>query len=66
MSAIAVERLLTSTNRKRIGIAHHVTALIFYNTTRCYGKHASVHVFAVAVATGDIINCYMTGENPVS
>ena len=30
-----------------------MTALIFYNITRCYGKH--VAVFAVAVATGDII-----------
>ena len=33
--------------------AHHVTALIFYNITRCYDKH--VAVFAVAVAAGDII-----------
>ena len=31
MSAIAVERLLTWTNRARSGVAHHVTALIFYN-----------------------------------
>ena len=53
MSAIAVERLLTWTNRTRIGVAYHVTALIFYNITRCYGKH--VAVFAVAVAAGDII-----------
>ena len=53
MSAIAVERLLTRTNRTRICVAHHVTALIFYNITRCYGKQ--VAVFAVAVATGDII-----------
>ena len=30
MSAIAVERLLTSTNRTRISVAHHVTTLIFY------------------------------------
>ena len=30
MSAIAVERLLTLTNRTHIGVAHHVTALIFY------------------------------------
>ena len=52
MSAIAVERLLTWTNRTRIGVAHLVTALI-YNITRCHGKH--VAVFAVAVATGDII-----------
>ena len=37
----------------RIGVAHHVTALIFYNITRCYGKH--VAVFTVAVAAGDII-----------
>ena len=36
-----------------IGVAHHVTALIFYNITRYYGKH--VAVFAVAVAAGDII-----------
>ena len=47
---IAVER---RTNRTRIGVAHHVTALMFYNITRCYGKQAEV--FAVAVATGDII-----------
>ena len=53
MSAIAVERLLTWTNRTRIGVAHHVTDLIFYNITRCYGKH--VAAFAVAVATGDIL-----------
>ena len=53
MSAIAVERLLTWTNRTRIGVAHHVAALIFYNINRCYGKQ--VAVFAVAVATGDII-----------
>ena len=53
MSAIAVERLLTWTNRTCIGVAHHVAALIFYNITRCYGKQ--VAVFAVAVATGDII-----------
>ena len=53
MSAIAVERLLTWSNRTCIGVAHHVTALIFYNITRCYGKH--VAAFAVAVATGDII-----------
>ena len=53
MSAIAVERLLTWTNRRRIGVAHHVTALIFYNITRCYGKHMAV--FAVAEAAGDII-----------
>ena len=53
MSAIAVERLLTWTNRTRIGVAHHVTALIFYNITRCYDKH--VAVFAAAVATVDII-----------
>ena len=53
MSAIAVERLLARTNRTRIGVAHHVTALIFYNITRCYGK--LVAVFAVAVATGDIM-----------
>ena len=53
MTAIAVERLLTWMNRTRIGVAHHVTALIFYNITRCYGKQ--VAVFAVAVATGDII-----------
>ena len=46
MSAIAVERLLTSP-------AHHVTALIFYNITWCYGKHMAV--FAVAEAGGDII-----------
>ena len=37
----------------RIGVAHHVTALIFYNITHCYDKH--VAVFAIAVATGDII-----------
>ena len=37
----------------RISVEHHVTALIFYNITRCYGKH--VAVFAIAVATGDII-----------
>ena len=48
----------------RIDVAHQVTALIFYNITCCYGKY--VAVFAIAVATGDIINCYMTGENPVS
>ena len=30
-----------------------LAALIFYNITRCYGKH--VAAFAVAVATGDII-----------
>ena len=36
-----------------IGVAHHVTALIFHNNTRCYGKQ--VTVFAVAVATCDII-----------
>ena len=53
ISAIAVRRLLTWTNRTLIGVVHHVTALIFYNITRCYGKH--VAVFAVAVATGDII-----------
>ena len=53
MSAIAVERLLTRMNRTRIGVAHHVTALIFYNITRCYG--IDVAIFAVAVATGDII-----------
>ena len=53
MSPIAVERLLTLTKRTRIGVAHHVTALIFYNITRCYGKH--VAVFAVAVAADDII-----------
>ena len=53
MSAIAVERLLTCTNRTRIGVAQHVTAVIFYNINRCYGKH--VAVFADAVATGDII-----------
>ena len=53
MSAIAVERLLTWTNRTRIGVTHHVAALIFYNITRCYDKH--VAVFAVAVAPGDII-----------
>ena len=41
------------TNRTRISVAHHVTDLIFYNITRCYGKH--VAVLAVAVATGDII-----------
>ena len=52
MSAIAVKRLLTRTNRMRIGVAHHVTALIFYNITRCYGKH--VAVFAIAVAMGDL------------
>ena len=53
MSAIAVERLLTRTYRTRIGVAHHVTALIFYDITRCYGKH--VAAFAVAIAAGDII-----------
>ena len=53
MSAIVVERLLTWTNRTPIGVAHHMTTLIFYNISRCYGKH--VAVFAVAVATGDII-----------
>ena len=53
MPAIAVERLLTWTNHTRIGFVHHVTALIFYNITRCYSKQVSV--FAVAVATGDII-----------
>ena len=53
MSAIAVERLLKWTNCTRIGVEHHVAALIFYNITRCYGKQ--VAVFAVAVATGDII-----------
>ena len=53
MSAIAVECLLTRTNRTRIGVAHHVTALIFYNITCCYGKQ--VAVFAVPVAMGDII-----------
>ena len=37
----------------RLGIAHHVTALIFYDITRCYGKH--VAAFTVAVAMGDII-----------
>ena len=37
----------------RISVAHHVTALIFYNITPCYGKH--VAVFNVAVATGDIL-----------
>ena len=51
MSAIAVERLLTWTNRTRIGVAHNVTALIFYITR--YGKR--VAAFAVAVAAGDII-----------
>ena len=40
-------------NRTRIGVTHHVTALIFYNINRCYGKH--VAVFAVAVAAGDFI-----------
>ena len=40
-------------NRSRIGVVHHVTDLIFYNITGCYGKH--VAVFAVAVAKGDII-----------
>ena len=35
-----------------MGVAHHVTALVFYNITRCYGKH--VTALAVAVATGDI------------
>ena len=39
--------------RRRPWVAHHVTALIFYNINRCYGKH--VAVFAIAVATGDII-----------
>ena len=53
MSAIAVERLQTRTNRSRIGVAHHVTALIFYIITCCYCKH--VAVFPVAVTTGDII-----------
>ena len=53
MSPIAVKRLQTRTNRTRIGVAHHVTGLIFYNVTRCYGKH--VAVLAVAVATCDII-----------
>ena len=53
MSAIAVERLLTRTKRACIGVAHHVTALIFYNIIRCYGKH--VAVFLVAVAAGDIM-----------
>ena len=53
MSAIAVERLLKCTNSMRISFAHDVTALIFYNITRCYGKH--VAAFAVTVATGDII-----------
>ena len=53
MSAIAVERLLTWTNCRRMGVAQYVTDLIFYNITRCYGKH--VAVFAVAVAMGDII-----------
>ena len=37
----------------RIGVAHHLTALIFYNITHCYGKQ--VAVFAVAVAAGDIM-----------
>ena len=53
MSAIPVERLLTWTNRTRIGVAHQVNALLFCNITRCYGTH--VAAFAVAVATGDII-----------
>ena len=52
MSPIAFERLLTSTNCTHISVAHHVTALLFYNITRCYGKH--VTVFSVPVATGDI------------
>ena len=38
--------------------------MIFYNITRCYSDDAYCHVFAIAA--GDIINCYMTGENPVS
>ena len=53
MPAIAVERLLTWANRTRIGVAHHVAAQIFYDFNSCYGKHGAV--FAVAVATGDII-----------
>ena len=53
MSAIAAERLLMRTNRTRMGVGHHVTALIFYNITHCYGKH--VAVFPFAVARGDII-----------
>ena len=40
-------------NRTRIDVAHHVTALKFYNITRCYGKHVAVLAFAVAM--GDII-----------
>ena len=40
-------------NRTRIAVAHNVTALMFHNITRCFGKH--VAVFAVAEATGDII-----------
>ena len=57
MSAIAVEHLLTCMNRAHIGVVHHVTALIFYNITSCYGKH--VAVFAVAVASGDIIKYHL-------
>ena len=35
----------------RIGVAHHVTILIFYTITCCYGKH--VTVFSAAIAAGD-------------
>ena len=38
--------------------------LIFYNITRCYSDGEYCHSFAIAA--GDIINCYMTGENPAS
>ena len=38
--------------------------LIFYNIPRCYSDGEYCHSFAIAA--GDIINCYMTGENPVS
>ena len=44
---------LSRQSMRHVGVAHHWTALIFYNITRCYGKH--VAVFAVAVAAGDII-----------
>ena len=55
MSAIAAERLLTWTNRRRILVAHHVTRhterLIISTITRCYGKW--VTLFATAIAVGD-------------
>ena len=51
MSDIADERLLTWTNRTCIGVAHHVTILIFYTITHCYGK--PVTVLVVTIAAGD-------------